>query len=95
MEFEWDEEKNLSNILKHKVSFDEALEAFSDENRIILADSKHSDSEQRYFCIGRTSKDICTVRFTIRGSSIRIFGAGYWRREKRYYENKGRKSDLH
>ncbi len=33
MEFEWDEEKNLSNILKHKVSFDEALEAFSDENK--------------------------------------------------------------
>lgn len=30
---------------------------------------------------------ILTVRFTYRGSVIRIFGAGYWRKGKAIYEH--------
>jgi hypothetical protein len=29
---------------------------------------------------------VLTVRFTFRGGIIRIFGAGYWRKGKRIYE---------
>lgn len=94
MDFEWDESKNQENIEKHHVSFWEAQEAFYDPLRLILADAKHSESEQRYFCIGKTSNDICTVRFTMRNGNIRIIGAGYWRREKKYYEEQ-RKNNIH
>jgi uncharacterized protein len=31
MTFEWDEDKNLENIEKHKVSFETAQEAFYDK----------------------------------------------------------------
>jgi hypothetical protein len=31
-----------------------------------------------------------TVRFTYRGGHIRIFGAGYWRKEKSIYDQKHR-----
>ncbi len=31
---------------------------------------------------------ILTVRFTYRGETIRILGAGYWRKGKRIYEEK-------
>ena len=86
MTFEWDENKNSENIKKHKVSFEKAQDAFFDENRIILEDIKHSVSEKRYFCIGKTDEGILTVRFTMRGQIIRIFGAGYWRQRKKRYE---------
>jgi hypothetical protein len=33
---------------------------------------------------------VMTVRFTWRGSRIRIFGAGYWRKGKRLYEQQNR-----
>ena len=36
MTFEWDENKNQDNIVKHNVSFEMAQEAFFDKNRIIL-----------------------------------------------------------
>ena len=86
MTFEWDENKNSENIQKHKVSFEKAQDTFFDVNRMILEDVNHSVSEKCYFCIGKTDKGILTVRFTIRGQNIRIFGAGYWRQGKKLYE---------
>ena len=86
MTFEWDENKNAENIRKHKVSFAKAQDTFFDVNRMILEDIKHSGSEKRYFCIGKTDEGILTARFTIRGQNIRIFGAGYWRQGKKLYE---------
>ena len=86
MTFEWDENKNSENIRKHKVSFEKAQDTFFDVNRMILEDVNYSVSEKRYFCIGKTDKGILTVRFTIRGQNIRIFGAGYWRQGKKLYE---------
>lgn len=87
MEFEWDEAKNDINISKHGLSFYEAQKAFLDKKRVITLDKKHSSSEKRFFCIGKTNKGIiATVRFTIRNGRIRIIGAGYWREGKKIYE---------
>lgn len=88
MIFEWDEIKEQENISKHGVSFDTACKVFLDSRRIILIDDKHSTEEARYFAIGVVDKRILTVRFTIREDSLRIFGAGYWRKGKSYYEKK-------
>ena len=84
--FEWDEEKNLSNIDKHGICFEEAQLAFADEKRIIIEDKEHGAEETRYFCMGKIENRIVTVRFTHRGSSIRIYGAGVWRKGKKIYE---------
>ena len=86
MTFEWDEAKNAENIVKHNVSFEEAQKAFLDPLRIINDDEKHSLVEPRYFCVGKVENNVLTVRFTYRNSNIRILGAGYWRKQKRYYE---------
>lgn len=87
-DFEWDEEKNLLNISKHKVAFEDAVFAFFEHRRVILEDLQHSDFETRYFCLGLNQKKtgILTVRFTYRQRKIRIFGAGYWRKGKKVYE---------
>lgn len=85
-DFEWDERKNLDNMIKHGVSFQDAQRAFLDEHRIILEDPRHSENEPRFFCLGKTHGEIITVRFTYRDGKIRIFGAAYWRKGKKIYE---------
>ena len=80
-DFEWAEHKNKQNIQKHGISFELAQYAFSDPHRILAKDIDHSDQEDRYFCFGKIRERIVTVRFTYRSYSIRIFGAGYWRKE--------------
>ena len=84
--FEWDKNKNSINKEKHNVSFERAQHAFEDSKRIIAEDLNHSDDEKRYFCFGALDGGILTVRFTYRENTIRIFGAGYWRKGKKTYE---------
>lgn len=88
--FEWDENKNKVNHDKHGVSFLKAQLAFLDQNRVILEDTKHSSYEKRYYCLGRVAGGILTVRFTHRSGKIRIFGAGYWRKGKKLYEQENK-----
>jgi uncharacterized DUF497 family protein len=84
--FEWDEEKNKQNQKKHGVLFNLAQYAFGDPDRIIAEDVGHSQTETRYYCIGRVGDGILTVRFTYRKRRVRIIGAGYWRKGKELYE---------
>jgi len=86
--FEWDENKNQENLEKHKISFDVAKEAFSDPAHLILVDKDHSQDEERFFCIGKVGEMVLTVRFMLRGEKIRIFGAGHWRKERKFYEQR-------
>ena len=86
--FEWDHKKDKKNREKHKVSFCEAQYAFLDLHRIIARDLKHSDKEERYFCIGKIGENILTVSFTYREKTIRIISAGYWGTGRRIYEEK-------
>ena len=89
-EFLWDAAKEAENIRKHGVDFETAKMAFDDPGRWILHDSKHSRSEERFFCFGKVAGKILTIRFTYRGREIRIIGAGYWRKGKAFYEKKKR-----
>ena len=84
--FEWDPEKDLENQAKHGVAFLTAQFVFADPQRVIAEDLSHSGRERRYFCFGRVGGGVLTVRFTYRRGAIRIFGAGYWRKGKRIYD---------
>ena len=50
--FEWDPKKAKSNILKHKVSFEQATAVFKDRNSISIFDDEHSEEEDRWITIG-------------------------------------------
>jgi len=84
--FEWDPKRAQENQKKHEVSFAKAQVAFADSKRVIAEDLSHSSREKRYDCFGGVEGGVLTVRFTYRGDVIRIFGAGYWRKGKRIYE---------
>ena len=50
--FEWDEEKALTNLKKHKISFEEARTIFADPLLLTFVDEIHSDKEERFISIG-------------------------------------------
>lgn len=84
--FEWDLGKEIINIQKHGVNFKTATKAFEDPKRKVFLDSKHSQIEDRYYCIAKVGLKIINVRFTMRGNKIRIIGAGFWRKGVKHYE---------
>lgn len=53
MKFEWDENKNLINKKKHKISFETAAYVFDDPYYIEMFDFEHSVDEDRYSAIGK------------------------------------------
>lgn len=89
-DFEWDAKKDELNQEKHGVSFALAQLAFLDRKRIILEDLEHSDDEPRFYCLGKVSGGIMTVRFTYRNRKIKIIGAGYWRKGKKIYDSQNK-----
>ncbi len=57
-QFEWDEAKAASNLRKHGVSFELASSIFGDPRILTLADTTHSESEERWFSIGLASNGV-------------------------------------
>ena len=86
--FIWDVRKEFVNVHKHGVDFAAAAKAFLDPDRKIYKDSRHGEKEERFLCVGKVRGRILTVRFVYRSDKVRIFGAGHWRKGKRYYEKK-------
>nr|WP_217358244.1 BrnT family toxin [Anabaena sp. UHCC 0187] len=76
MGFEWHEEKAQENLKKHGISFEEAKTVFNDPLSITIADSQHSDDEERYIDIGLSSRgQLLIVVYTERQSNIRIISS--------------------
>jgi uncharacterized DUF497 family protein len=76
MRFEWDDEKAVSNLEKHGVSFGEATEVFYDPNALEGYDDDHSDDEDRFYIIGFSSRRILYVIYAERqDDTVRIVTA--------------------
>ena len=82
MRFIWDEKKNLKNIRKHKVSFAQAVHAFSDPMKKEYYDERHSSLEDRLLLFGFAENSVLVVNFTEPDAqTIRIISA---RKAKKY-----------
>ena len=85
--FEWDEKKNLKNIEKHGISFEEATKLFEISNVIIKA--KNIEDEERFAIIGKLNNKCYFCVFTLRDDKIRIISVRRCRKkEEAYYESK-------
>ena len=76
--FNWDENKNIINVKKHGISFEEAKIVFEDINAILFDDPDHSNNEERFLIIGMSiSKGVCVVShcYYEADSAIRIISA--------------------
>jgi uncharacterized DUF497 family protein len=88
MKFEWDTKKAISNLRKHKVSFEEASTALSDPMAATGADPDHSIGEFRYVTFGISERGrLLVVAHTEQSETIRIISAHLAsKREKKIYE---------
>jgi hypothetical protein len=53
--FDWDDDKNKSNVRKHGISFEEAQTVFDDEDAVYDDDDEHSFDEQRFIILGKSA----------------------------------------
>lgn len=75
MVFEWDEDKNIANLRKHGIAFEDAVFVFKDPNLLEAYDVKHSNlNEDRWYAICIAERILCVV-FTERLGKIRIISA--------------------
>jgi uncharacterized DUF497 family protein len=89
LNFEWDANKNASNIKKHSVSFDEAKTVFTDEYARLISDPDHSENEDRFILLGASidSKLLVVCHCVREGESIRIISARKAdKQERKVYE---------
>ena len=72
MKFEWDEDKNESNIEKHGLDFADAAEIF--ESPILRAlDTRQDYGEDRFFGLGLIEHRVVVVIYTLRDAgTVRV-----------------------
>lgn len=74
--FEWDDGNEGKNWEKHQVSDSECEEVFFNDPLVAGTDPDHSQSEPRYFALGRTDGGRhLFIAFTIRKDLIRVISA--------------------
>ena len=72
-EFEWDDEKAISNLKKHDVGFEEGTTIFNDPLIATILDPDHSKDEERYISIGMSvQRRLLVVVHTEREERIRL-----------------------
>lgn len=91
--FEWDEGNSNKNYILHGVTDGECEDVFFNLPLIIAADSNHSQTEVRFFALGRTDASRhLFVAFTVRNECIRVISArDMTESEKRKYEEKNKR----
>lgn len=80
LEFEWDDEKNTSNIKKHGIDFEDAISIW--EGRVHLRPSPRQ-GESRWIAVGIADGVEIAVIYTERGAVKRLISARRARKNER------------
>ena len=91
--YEWDDNKNQSNGIKHTISFERATKIFEDPDKITFESTSKDYGESRYLVVGLIFEVLYTVVYTLRNSFIRIISArrANEKETKIYHEAKNQK----
>jgi uncharacterized protein len=74
IEFEWDEQKRISNLEKHGIDFVRACQIF-DNYTVDFEDNRYDYGEERFIAIGEINGQILTIVYTYRDDAIRLISA--------------------
>ena len=78
MRFGWDEDKNRSNISKHRLSFETAISVFDDPESVSIQ-GRVVEGEERWQTLGMVSGSVLIVAHTYRDEAgeevIRLISA--------------------
>ncbi len=72
--FEWDEEKDRMNFIKHGVHFRTAAKVFLDPDKLIREDEEHPE-ELRYDVLGRVGRILFVVCTFRKENTVRLISA--------------------
>jgi len=72
LEFEWDNAKNETNVAKHGIDFEDAIEIWE---RPVLVSPSHRGGEDRWIAIGVIEGVEIAVVYTERGTARRLISA--------------------
>ena len=72
--FEWDEEKERINFIKHGIHFKTAARVFLDPNKLIREDIEHPE-ELRFDILGKVGKVLFVVCAFREQNSVRLISA--------------------
>ena len=88
MEIEWDNDKAASNLIKHRIDFEDAKNIFLDPNRLERED-KRDYGETRIQLIGMVNQVVLFVVYTKRNGICRIISARRANKNEQgqYYQN--------
>ena len=88
MEIEWNNNKAASNLIKHKIDFEDAKNIFLDPNRLEREDKRDYD-ETRIQVIGIVNQVVLFVVYTKRNGKNRIISARRANKNERrqYYQS--------
>lgn len=74
MRYQWDRNKALGNLSKHRIDFADAVSVFSDDLAITIFDDRFE--EERFIIIGvDLFNRILVVIYTLRNDEIRLISA--------------------
>ena len=92
MNFDWDENKNIINIAKHGIDFNDISDAFDNE-MLIKKDDRQKYSEDRFIGIGQINNIEIVIVWTYRNDKIRIISARQAnKKERKIYNDKSNKN---
>jgi uncharacterized DUF497 family protein len=88
MEIEWDNNKAASNLIKHKIDFEDAKNIFLDPNRLEREDKRDYD-ETKIQVIGIVNQVVLFVVYTKRNGRYRIISARRANKneQRQYYQS--------
>jgi len=93
MRFEWDENKNKSNISVHAIDFRDAYLIF-DHPILIKTDTRKDYGEQRLVGLGVLYSAVIVIVFTKRSDAVRVISIRRANRnERKIYEEKFQEQD--
>jgi uncharacterized DUF497 family protein len=88
--FDWDDGNSRKSADKHDVSQAEAESVFFNDPLIVVEDTKHSEREQRFHALGKTTQNrLLHITFTLRQNRtmVRVISArDMHRKERNAYE---------
>ena len=94
MKFEWDKNKEKTNILKHGITFEQASYVFADQFALNKFDDEHSEYEDRWIILGKSlNETLLLVVHTYRSDNdteiVRITSARKaTKKEKQTYQKR-------
>ncbi|AKG21574.1 BrnT family toxin [Calothrix sp. 336/3] len=80
MEFEFDDSKSQSNLVKHGINFPDAQELWTDPDRVEIP--ARTEDEPRFLIIGKIAQKCWSAVITYRENKVRIISVRRSRKEE-------------